>query len=97
MDVMRYCVCGHENSAHRHYRSGSDCGLCECKIFIWAIRGRVQTWMSEWMKDTRECLRKETPIRMCGFWVDTGGFVYRCSMREHKGNKHNDAAYGVFP
>lgn len=25
-----FCQCGHEQTAHRHYRSGSDCALCEC-------------------------------------------------------------------
>jgi hypothetical protein len=24
------CGCGHERSAHRHYRGGSDCALCDC-------------------------------------------------------------------
>jgi hypothetical protein len=24
------CQCGHERQAHRHYRRGSECGLCEC-------------------------------------------------------------------
>jgi len=24
------CRCGHQLRAHRHYRPGSDCGLCEC-------------------------------------------------------------------
>jgi hypothetical protein len=24
------CRCGHQPDAHRHYRPGSDCGLCEC-------------------------------------------------------------------
>jgi hypothetical protein len=22
------CVCGHGRTAHRHYRRGSDCGIC---------------------------------------------------------------------
>lgn len=24
------CVCGHDHAAHQHYRSGSECSLCEC-------------------------------------------------------------------
>jgi len=24
------CRCGHDHDAHRHYRHGSDCALCEC-------------------------------------------------------------------
>jgi len=24
------CRCRHSRSAHRHYRSGSDCAVCEC-------------------------------------------------------------------
>jgi hypothetical protein len=29
------CKCGHARSAHRHYRSGSDCALCAgaCRSF----------------------------------------------------------------
>jgi hypothetical protein len=33
------CVCGHRRCAHRHYRRGSDCGLCEC------VRWRRETWL----------------------------------------------------
>jgi hypothetical protein len=24
------CSCGYERDAHRHYRQGTDCALCEC-------------------------------------------------------------------
>ena len=24
------CRCGHARSAHRHYRKGTDCALCDC-------------------------------------------------------------------
>lgn len=24
------CRCGHEEDAHEHFRSGSDCGACDC-------------------------------------------------------------------
>jgi hypothetical protein len=24
------CVCGHGREAHRHYRRGTDCALCDC-------------------------------------------------------------------
>jgi len=24
------CVCGHDRQAQRHYRPGSDCGVCSC-------------------------------------------------------------------
>jgi hypothetical protein len=26
------CVCGHSEAAHRHFRSGSDCGSCGAKL-----------------------------------------------------------------
>jgi hypothetical protein len=26
----RRCGCGHDRGAHRHYRRGSDCSLCDC-------------------------------------------------------------------
>jgi hypothetical protein len=26
----RLCDCGHDRGAHRHYRRGSDCALCDC-------------------------------------------------------------------
>jgi hypothetical protein len=28
--MTRLCLCGHTREAHRHYRSGTDCGLCGC-------------------------------------------------------------------
>lgn len=35
----RVCArCGHSAAAHRHYRVGSDCALCECVRF----RGRFR-------------------------------------------------------
>jgi hypothetical protein len=24
------CECGHEHSAHEHYRAGKECGVCGC-------------------------------------------------------------------
>lgn len=27
------CKCGHDRSAHEHYRGGTDCALCECNRF----------------------------------------------------------------
>jgi hypothetical protein len=27
---VRLCGCGHDRGAHRHYRHGSDCALCDC-------------------------------------------------------------------
>lgn len=27
------CVCGHPRAAHEHYRSGTDCALCDCPRF----------------------------------------------------------------
>jgi hypothetical protein len=27
------CRCGHDRSAHQHYRHGTDCSLCDCKRF----------------------------------------------------------------
>jgi hypothetical protein len=28
--TRRLCGCGHDRGAHRHYRQGSDCALCDC-------------------------------------------------------------------
>ena len=25
------CTCSHSGTAHRHYRSGTDCALCSCE------------------------------------------------------------------
>jgi len=25
------CTCGHALEAHRHYRRGTDCALCDCQ------------------------------------------------------------------
>jgi len=25
------CRCGHDRAAHQHYRSGTDCALCDCR------------------------------------------------------------------
>ena len=36
------CRCGHERSAHEHYRTGSDCSFCECLRFR-RVRGRKVT------------------------------------------------------
>ena len=27
------CTCAHAREAHDHYRSGSDCGMCDCFRF----------------------------------------------------------------
>jgi hypothetical protein len=27
----RFCACGHDRQAHRHYRRGTDCALCDCQ------------------------------------------------------------------
>lgn len=40
------CRCGHERAAHRHYRAGSDCGLCNCHD--WSPRrwwSRLHAWL----------------------------------------------------
>lgn|GEM_PF-5824957 len=37
------CVCGHPREAHRHFRPGSDCGICgpaTCPEFRRERRGR---------------------------------------------------------
>jgi len=38
----RSCTCGHEESAHEHYRRGTDCALCSCARFRTGtfLRGR---------------------------------------------------------
>jgi hypothetical protein len=27
--AVERCVCGHEAAAHRHYRRGTECAICE--------------------------------------------------------------------
>ena len=39
---VKVCVCGHERVAHRHYRKGTDCGLCACSRY--AKRRRIFRW-----------------------------------------------------
>jgi hypothetical protein len=39
--VERPCTCGHAGSAHRHYRRGSDCGLCLCARFARPLSERL--------------------------------------------------------
>ena len=42
---MKTCRCGHAANAHRHYRPGSDCGLCDCPrwrrrlLSLWSRNG----------------------------------------------------------
>ena len=34
--VLRRCSCGHAHELHRHYRAGSDCGVCgrgSCPVY----------------------------------------------------------------
>jgi hypothetical protein len=35
----RVCQCGHDRIGHEHYRSGSDCGLCDCARYRRAANG----------------------------------------------------------
>jgi hypothetical protein len=35
----RVCVCGHGRAAHTHYRPGSDCALCNCDRYRFAVLG----------------------------------------------------------
>ena len=45
----RVCRCGHSLHVHTHYRSGSDCSLCACDLFVsfmfatflWLLAGAV--------------------------------------------------------
>lgn len=32
-DQARVCACGHPETAHQHYRAGTDCALCNCPRF----------------------------------------------------------------
>jgi len=36
------CWCGHDRDAHSHYRSGTDCALCQCQRWApprwWRLR-----------------------------------------------------------
>lgn len=34
---MSRCVCGHVDEAHRHYRTGSDCGACGRGVCPWFV------------------------------------------------------------
>lgn len=41
-DATRLCACGHQRSAHEHYRRGSDCsggGGCDCTHFAVRVTG----------------------------------------------------------
>ncbi len=28
------CVCGHDATTHEHYRTGDDCGMCDCASYV---------------------------------------------------------------
>ena len=32
--LLSTCRCGHDRTAHQHYRAGTDCGLCDCVRFV---------------------------------------------------------------
>lgn len=34
LPLLSTCRCGHDRSAHEHYRAGTDCGLCDCVRFV---------------------------------------------------------------
>jgi len=36
------CRCGHRKLAHEHYRTGTDCALCDCRKFRRALPGWLQ-------------------------------------------------------
>jgi hypothetical protein len=36
--------CGHKASLHRHFRSGSDCGACDCQQFRFQARPGADLW-----------------------------------------------------
>lgn len=40
------CTCRHGRDAHRHYRSGSDCALCEC--LRWSPSNSVPRLVRRW-------------------------------------------------
>jgi hypothetical protein len=31
------CRCGHEMTAHQHYRPGTDCALCDCSNWLMSL------------------------------------------------------------
>ena len=35
------CVCGHGKTAHKHYRKGTDCALCDCPGYRRGLLGRL--------------------------------------------------------
>lgn len=37
--------CGHKRVVHRHYRAGSDCGVCRCAALTWWWPGRCRRWV----------------------------------------------------
>lgn len=36
--MKRLCSCGHERELHRHWRSGTNCALCDCSEYRWRWR-----------------------------------------------------------
>jgi hypothetical protein len=68
----RLCKCGHIRDAHRHYRPGADCGLCDCPR--WSRQGwlgssrtrrmarrQVEDLQSEIPWDTQQDLQPKPP------------------------------------
>jgi hypothetical protein len=39
--ARRLCECGHDRGAHRHYRHGSDCALCDCPRWSTHLIGQL--------------------------------------------------------
>jgi hypothetical protein len=42
------CSCHHDRDAHRHYRPGSDCALCECRR--WSPWNPVPRLVRRWAR-----------------------------------------------
>ena len=36
--------CGHKAALHRHFRSGTDCGACDCKQLRFESKGHLDLW-----------------------------------------------------
>jgi len=39
----RVCQCGHDRIGHEHYRSGTDCAVCDCARYRRAAGAVVAT------------------------------------------------------
>jgi hypothetical protein len=48
----RACRCGHDRIGHEHYRSGTDCAVCDCARYRKAATGAVCATPSKQLSTT---------------------------------------------